>query len=181
MAGSKAPKLDWISKQAARSKEDTVLICVRGMYSDKNKRGVFDDALIWVQKSTGFVATYNGNADPSVYRKGYGKGKDKGIASLMPGIWRMKPGPHPLVGGYPAFRQHKPVTVKRDGNPDYLDTGMFGINCHRASRSGRTSSLGCLTVPWNDWDDYYATGMRLLKSSRQAEFDCILIERKDIV
>jgi lysozyme len=171
--------MKWIAKQLARVSEDVVLIGVRGMYATKNKRGVYDDALIWCQKSTGLIATYTGNVDPSAYRKGVGKGSKKGMASLKDGIWSYKAGPHPLVGGYPAFRQASDVVVSRDGDPNYDDKGQFGINIHRGGKTG-TSSLGCQTVKPTEWIDFQQLGYSLLAKSKQKTFPYILISKEDI-
>lgn len=171
--------MKWITDQAKRSTHDVVLIGVRGMYAPKgNRRGVYDDGLIWVRKSTGFIATYNGNVDPSAYRKGTGTGSKKGMASLKNGLWRYKQGPH---NGYPAFRQAAPVTVLRDdvdGTP-YEDTGMFGINIHRGGTVG-TSSLGCQTIKSAEWLDFKRTGDGLLKAAKQVEFSYILVNWGDV-
>jgi len=172
--------MKWIAKQLARVTDDVVLIGVRGMYSDKNKRGIYDDALIWCQKSTGLIATYTANVDPSGYRKGVGKGHRKGMASLKNGIWSYKPGPHPLVGGYPAFRQAAEVIVIRDGDPPYEDRGFHGINVHSGSRNGSTSSLGCQTVKHAEWLDFQKLGYSLLAQSKQKTFSYILISKEDI-
>lgn len=171
--------MKWIAKQLARVSEDVVLIAVRGMYATKNKRGVYDDALIWCQKSTGLIATYTANVDPSGYRKGIGKGHKKGMASLKNGIWRYKPGPHPLIGGYPAFRQAADVIVIRDGTPDYEDVGQFGINIHSGGNK-TTSSLGCQTVKPTEWLDFQTLGYSLLTKSKQKTFSYILIGKEDI-
>ncbi len=154
--------------------DDVVLIGVRGLYAlSGNKRGVYDDALIWVRKSTGLVATYSANVDPSAFRKGWGTGSEKGMASLKNGVWRYKTGLH---RGYEAFRQAKPVMVERDGTPNYDDFGMFGINIHQGGVTG-TSSLGCQTTKRAEWKDFKELGYSLLKSARQKDFDYILIGR----
>jgi lysozyme len=157
------------------------LIGVRGYYRDSmgkkgvNDRGIYDDALVWINQKTGFIATYNGNCDPSAYRKGRGRGAEKGMASLKAGAWRYKTGLH---RGYEAFRQAAPVTVIRDGiDFNYEDTGDFGINIHSGSVNG-TSSLGCQTLPVDQWDDFKKTGYKLLKDAGQKTFCYILVEKQ---
>lgn len=104
----------------------------------------------WV--SFAFPAT----TDPGIYWR-ENPMRVEGTAILKPGQYL---GSH-MVGkhkGYPALQQRKPVIVWRDGDgDDELDeggseqTGMFGINIHRAS-SKRTStqvdkwSAGCQVI-----------------------------------
>jgi hypothetical protein len=174
---------DIIDDNARKIKGDVILIGIRGYYLDsmgvkgKNDRGIYDDALFWVNRRTGFLATYNANVDPSRYRKGHGKGSSKGMASLKNGVWLYKKGPHPLRNGYPAFRQAAPVTVIRDGSPDYEDSGFLGINLHKGGRT-TTSSLGCQTLPPTQWEDFRATGYKLLADAKQSVFNYILVERQ---
>lgn len=95
---------------------------------------------------------------------------DKGVAILKPGQYRSshKIGKH--QGKYEALRQQKAVTVYRDNNRDdnydldesKTDTGIFGINIHRATRhAGKTStyvdkwSAGCQVIASNDdWHEF---------------------------
>lgn len=77
-----------------------------------------------------------------------------GTAVLKPGQYKgaYKVGTHK---GYAALQQAKPVTVWRDGDRDneadvtgIEDTGMFGLNIHRANPSGASQrvdkwSAGC--------------------------------------
>lgn len=80
-----------------------------------------------------------------------------GTAMLKPGQWRgcWKLGKH--QGKYEALTQVKPVTVYRDADRDKLaetgpeDTGLFGINIHRASSKQASSqvnkwSAGCQVI-----------------------------------
>jgi len=140
-----------------------VLVGIRGYFLDSmgkkgaNDRGIYDDALFWVDLKTGWFAAWNGNTDPSAYRRGKGSGSKKGMASLNDGVWRYKPGIHNGSVPHPAFRQAAPVGVTRDGDPPYQDTLDTSINIHRGGRSG-TSSLGCQTVPPEQWDDFKDTG-----------------------
>jgi hypothetical protein len=138
---------------------ELLVVGVRGYYRDtlgavgKNDRAMYDDAL-FVVTDDAFVA-FNGNTDPSGYRKGAGKGAGKGMASLNPGVW-------PVYrldlhqGKYLALCQRAgPVTVTRDGSPPYPDTGMFGINIHKGGINS-TSSEGCQTVPAAQWPAFIA-------------------------
>lgn len=129
-----------------------VVVGVRGYYRDTmglpgvNDRGIFDDA-IFVEAAEVFAA-FNGNCDPTRVRKGRGTGAAKGMASLNPGCWYAHTlGFHKQDPARPALVQTSgAVTVTRDGDPPYADTGYFGINVHDAPGAG-TSSEGCQTIP----------------------------------
>ncbi|PZQ37709.1 MAG: hypothetical protein DI560_20360 [Pseudomonas putida] len=134
-----------------------VVVGIRGYYRDQmgapgvNDRGIYDDA-VFIDTAQGTVA-FNGNTDPSTYRKGTGTGSKKGMASLKPGAWFV----HRFdkhKGKYLALCQRAgPVTVIRDGAPDYIDVGKFGINIHRG-RDDSTSSEGCQTIHPDQWDSF---------------------------
>lgn len=140
-----------------RSQYPLVVIGIRGYYKDSmgapgvNDRGIYDDA-IFLDSEQATVA-YNGNTDPSSFRPGRGTGAGKGMASLNPGAWFChKFDKH--KGQYLALCQRSgPVTVTRDGNPPYEDTGNFGINIHRGSYT-KTSSEGCQTIHPTQWDSF---------------------------
>jgi lysozyme len=142
-----------------RSSFPLVVVGIRGYYKNSmgapgvNDRGIYDDAL-FIDTSQ-VTAAFNGNTDPSCIRKGHGRGSAKGMASLNPGAWfAHRFGLH--KGKYLALCQTGgDVTVTRDGDPDYQDTGRFGINIHRGSFSG-TSSLGCQTVHPAQWESFIA-------------------------
>jgi hypothetical protein len=120
----------------------------------------------------------------------------KGVAILKPGQYR---GSHKLrlhQGKYLALGQTKDVTVYRDANKDgnydfdesSCDTGMFGINIHRATAlEGKTStyvdkwSAGCQVIASND--DWHAF-LNICQTAREKwsnSFTYTLIESKDIV
>lgn len=149
------------------------VVGVRGYYRDtlgavgKNDRAMYDDALFLVSDDA-FVA-FNGNTDPSGYRKGRGTGAGKGMASLEPGLW-------PVYrfdlhnGQYLALCQRAgPVTVMRDGDPPYPDPGWHGINIHRGSVNG-TSSEGCQTIPPAQWPAFIATAQDQAKRAYGADW-----------
>lgn len=142
-----------------RAKYPLIVVGRRGYYRDSmgapnvNDRGIYDDA-VFIHTPSVFAA-YNGNTDPSTYRPGHGTGASKGMASLKPGAWFV----HRFDlhrGKYLALCQRcGPVTVIRDGNPPYEDTGDFGINIHRGSYT-KTSSEGCQTIHPDQWDSFIA-------------------------
>lgn len=140
------------------------VIALRGYYQEtreENRRGIYDDAICIVGPE--HFSAYNANTDPSVFRSG--------IASLIPGTWFYKPGIHglskPKAQQYQAFVQAQPVTVRRDQKGN--DTGWFGINIHRGGRTG-TSSLGCQTIPPDQWEAFRSSLMDQLKRTGQKTF-----------
>ena len=131
-----------------------VFVGIRGYYMrtmgdpTKNDRAVYDDAIFILTNNE--LHAFNANCDPAHYRPG--------IANLKAGIWAVyKFDKH--NGQYPAICQRAgKVTVIRDGKGE--DTGMFGINIHRGG-SNVTGSLGCQTIPPNQWDRFMGTANRL--------------------
>ncbi len=157
-----------------------LLLGIRGYYKNsmgevgKNDRGIYDDALIWVIRDKGVMA-FNGNCDPSKYRKGFLFGVEKGMASLNEGIWKYQTGIHNGKIPHAAFRQYDKVKVTRDGNKgDYQDEGFFGINIHRGGANG-TSSLGCQTVPPDQWNAFKELGYLAIKEANINHFSYVLI------
>jgi len=120
---------------------------------------------------------------------------EKGVAILKPNQYR---GSHKLdlhQGKYLALRQKSNVTVYRDNDRDNnydlneskIDTGIFGINIHRATgRSGGKSirvdkwSAGCQVIADND--DWH-TFLDICQNAREIHgnsFSYTLIESKDL-
>lgn len=153
--------------------DKVLLVGKRGYYARTmgptagNDRGIYDDALFIVAPD--HFTAWNANVDPSITRPG--------VAVLKPGVWHYKPGPHGVTFNrpgypYPAFVQADAVTVARDGKGD--DTGWFGINIHRGSKT-TTSSLGCQTLPPAQWDLFRDTLKAQLTRHGQKTFRYVLI------
>ncbi len=121
---------------------------------------------------------------------------EKGVAILKPNQYR---GSHKLrlhAGKYLALGQKKDVTVYRDNNRDNVydldesktDTGLFGINIHRAtSREGKKStqidkwSAGCQVIASNDdWHEFLDI-CQVAREIHGNSFSYTLLESKDIV
>jgi len=183
MIPSSTPKLalGQVAKIIAKKKvtDPVILVGVRGYYRDTmgkpgtNDRGIYDDAL-FIVSPTHFSA-YNANTDPSAFRQG--------IASLVPGVHRYRPGNHGISrpgGGYPAFRpatKGEELPVERDGviNP----RPGVAINIHKGSRNS-TSSEGCQTVPPQQWDTFHAALSGELKRHQQKTFPYVLIQESEL-
>lgn len=153
--------------------DDVVLVGIRGYYRDTmgtpgiNDRGLYDDAIFIVSPEA--YASFNANTDPSKYKKH--------IASLKAGIWLYKKGKHNSPSGlsYPALRQAEPVTVIRDQEGE--DTGMFGINIHKGSKSS-TSSLGCQTIFPTQWDEFLSLVYGEMSRFSQNRIKYILLDNE---
>jgi lysozyme len=126
------------------------LVGRRGYFGDtlgavgQNDVGLYDDAIWLVERES--MTAFNANCDPTRLAPG--------IARLLPGRWKYRPGTHglsrPKAQQYEALVQAGHVTVSRGGG--VLDTGFFGINIHCGGEHG-TSSLGCQTIPPDQWGD----------------------------
>jgi lysozyme len=139
-------------------KDAVVIVGIRGYYlrtlgdPRKNDRGIWDDCIA-VISPTAFAA-YNGNTDPSFWRKG--------IASLVEGVHKYRKGKHGISRGnpYPALRPANPsesLPVTRDGQLG-RSQGV-AINIHRGGSINSvsqsvTSSLGCQTIPREQWPSF---------------------------
>lgn len=169
-------------KNIDRNKYPSCVLAVRGYYKDSmgkpgvNDRSLYDDA--------GFVCgrnvflSVNFNTDPNGFRKGYGRDEStKGMACLKEGVWMYEIGRHKMV--YPAGVQADDVTVIRDGTPNYDDTGEFGINIHPGGVNS-TSSIGCQTVPPDQWQSFIKPLVAALKEYGQNVFPYVLITEDEM-
>lgn len=155
---------------------------------DANDRGMYDDAF-FVFGPGGTFVPFNGNTDPSVFRKE--------IATLVcPQVVWYRPGQHAIGKRteHAAFRQDSPVRVRRDGLIEpkgfrhdtrgiSLGDGIwtddhypsrFWCNNHRGGSAG-TSSEGCLTVPPGQWEAYHALVLREMNEAHVDRFPMVLI------
>lgn len=170
-----AAYLEWAKTHPGEPLPAFVVVGIRGYYRDtmgapgKNDRGIYDDGLFVVGPET--FAAFNGNTDPSAYRKG--------VASLKNGVHPYRAGNHGVTrpgGGYPAFRpatKDEELPVTRDGDPK--PRPGVAINIHRGGRNS-TSSEGCQTIPPDQWDAFYALTAKELKASKLKTFPYILID-----
>lgn len=119
--------------------------------SRETKAGKFDDVQVvfWFWKGKLEWKKYDVTTDPGVpyLLKPLNKA---GAAIVKPGqylgVWQI--GKH--KGKYDALVQSRSISVMRDNNrdyridsrPDFYMTGMYGINCHRASKYGLAERVG---------------------------------------
>lgn len=121
--------------------------------------------------------------------------RKEGVAVLKEGQYKSSHKLRLHQGKYLALGQQKPVTVYRDNNRDdnydldekNTQTGLFGINIHRATgRSGKTSSrvdrwsAGCQVIASNDdWHEF----LDICQTAREVwgnSFTYTLINSKNI-
>ncbi len=131
------------------------IIGVRSMYPVQNS---FDDMIHVLHKRANaqwFINSFKATTDPGTY---WLKNlmNPKGTAIVKPGQYKNSHRIGVHRGKYQALVQQNPLTVYRDDNKnDVIDwaaakqeTGIFGINIHRASINGTTvyvdkHSAGC--------------------------------------
>lgn len=176
---------------------EIALLAYRGYYRDtlgiygKNDRKIFDDAIFFISPKV--YRTFNVNTDPNGFRQGHGTAEStKGMASLKPGKYPYKLGMH--KGQYKCLVQAGPVTVYRDADdkvPEskvimhqgiraYEDTGEFGIHVHHAGHTS-TSSLGCITLPPEQYDEFIDLVESQMALSGVTEIPLVLVEKREIV
>ena len=176
---------------------DVNIIGVRNSKTKGRVTNAFDDTLTISYKIDGEwqYLEFNCTTDPGSHWV-ENILNEKGVAILKPNQYR---GSHKLdfhQGRYLALRQKSEVTVYRDNDRDNnydlneskTDTGIFGINIHRATgRSGGKSirvdkwSAGCQVIADND---NWHTFLGICQSAREIHgnsFSYTLIESKDII
>jgi hypothetical protein len=120
---------------------------------------------------------------------------DKGVAILVPGQYPKSHKIRKHQGRYEALGQQNPVSVYRDDNRDdiynlnqaNIETGLFGINIHRATKyAGKKStqvdrwSAGCQVIASND---DFRLFMKICKKARDVwsnNFTYTLLNSKEI-
>jgi hypothetical protein len=157
------------------------LFHVIGIRSKANEKNKFDDRFYLIKGP--IMYEFTGTTNPGTH---WLKNllNPKGTAVLKPGQYvdAYQLGLH--QGKYEALVQRKPVTVYRDGDKDDTaeeqgkeDTGMFGINIHRANPSAISSiidkwSAGCQVL--NDFKQY-ASLIAACKASGKKTFTYTLL------
>ena len=173
------------------------IVGIRNSLTKHKVTNKFDD-LITVCYKTGEEWNYHEfecTTDPGTHWVENCMLPDKGVAILKEGQYR---GSHKIrkhQGRYEALGQCRPVTVYRDINRDDVynlntentDTGLFGINIHRATKyAGKKStqvdkwSAGCQVIASNDDWRLFMKIMRKARDTWSNSFTYTLIESKDI-
>lgn len=150
-----------------------------GIRSDCNRKvtNLFDDYMLvtYYLNNNLSIKLYSITTEPGRYYMQNKLGNAKGTAILVPGQYRgcWAIGKH--NGKYDALVQVKPVKVYRDANKDGVydlkntDTGLFGINIHRASITATN------TINIDNW----SAGCQVLANNKEyAEFMSICNEQK---
>ena len=175
---------------------DVNIIGIRNSDTKGKVTNAFDDCITLSYKIEGEwqYHEFNCTTDPGSHWVDHPM-LEKGVAILKPGQYR---GSHKLrlhQGKYLALGQKKDVTVYRDGNldgkydfnEDNTDTGLFGINIHRATarKGGKSTrvdkwSAGCQVIADNDdWHEF----LDICQAAREIHgnsFSYTLLESRDI-
>lgn len=123
---------------------DLNIIGIRNLEGREKDNNTFNDVFCFIYLEGGqkIVHTFKGTTEGG-YKPRLNPSNSKGLAIMVPGhykkLWTF--GKH--KGQYDAFVQLSPVSVYRDNNkdnildfePSSIETGMYGINMHRANQS----------------------------------------------
>jgi hypothetical protein len=143
------------------------IIGIRNSDTENMVTNKFDDTITLSYKIDGEwqYHEFDCTTDPGTHYMDSPILKSKGTAILKPGQYRSSHKIRKHQGRYEALGQQNPVTVYRDNNRDDVynlntentDTGLFGINIHRATKyAGKKStqvdkwSAGCQVIADND-------------------------------
>ena len=166
-------------------------INIVGVRSDDNTANTFNYWMILFWKYGGHWnnMTFPITTDPGTYWLEK-LGNVKGTAILKPGQYRGMWAIGKHRGQYDALRQVKPCTVYRDSNRDKVldfdcptDTGLFGINHHKAGKSSTRVdkwSAGCQVQPNQA---LFEIEMRIFKQAAENwgnSFTYTLLDENDI-
>jgi hypothetical protein len=171
---------------------DVNIVGIRNAATGKKVTNLFDDWITISFKVDGEWQFYIWNATTEPGKKGMLEGKAVGgVARLVPNQYRSAYQIDKHQGKYDALCQRgADVTVYRDGNDDLifdetkLDTGMFGINIHKAGQDStwvENWSEGCQVFKRvKDFNEF----MVICKKAAQIHgnhFTYTLIESGDII
>ena len=175
-------KVEDLKKEFAKLNYKWQPFHIVGIRSDANIPDKFDDLIILVEKDN--IVKFTGTTNPGTH---WLKNllNPKGAALLKPNQYlnTYQLGLH--QGKYTALCQRKPVVVYRDANKNTFaeetavtDTGLFGINIHRANPNAISSiidkwSAGCQVL--NDPTDFNFL-IKRCKESGLKEFTYTLLK-----
>lgn len=161
-----------------------------GVRYNNHRAGLFDDyiCLLYYNSLKESIKVYRATTDPGLYWLNNPMNVS-GTAILKPGQYRSshKIGKH--RGQYLALIQNKPLTVYRDNNKDEVldfmneDTGMFGINIHRAgweSINVNKWSAGCQVFAYRRQYDEFMNIIMMSAKLYGDVFTYTLLEENDL-
>lgn len=171
------------------------IIGVRNLLGDNIQRDTFNDALVLIYKENGkwVKKIWDATTDPSL-KLLKAPSNVNGTAILVPDQYRSTYKVDLHSGKYTAVCQRlKPVKVYRDKNKDNkldmnpatIQSGMFGINIHRASASYVSETIGGYSAGcqvfknYKDFDEF----MSIVNKSKERfgnSFTYTLITTKDL-
>lgn len=175
-------KIDDLKFQFAKLNYKWLPFHIVGIRSDDNSPDKFDDLIGLVEKDN--LVWFSGTTNPGTH---WLKNllNPKGAALLKPNQYLNTYKLDLHQGKYTALCQRKPVTVYRDANKNGIaeessvtDTGLFGINIHRANPNAVSSiidkwSAGCQVL--NDPIDFNFL-IKRCKESGLKEFTYTLLK-----
>lgn len=175
-------KIDDLKFQFAKLNYKWLPFHIVGIRSDANNPNKFDDLIGLIEKDN--LVLFSGTTNPGTH---WLKNllNPKGAALLKPNQYLNTYKLDLHQGKYLALCQRKPVTVYRDANKNGIaeetavtDTGLFGINIHRANPSAISSiidkwSAGCQVL--NDPIDFNFL-IKRCKESGLKEFTYTLLK-----
>ena len=173
------------------------IVGVRNSLTRNKVTNAFDDLITLCYKIGGEwqYHEFDCTTDPGTHYMDSPILKNTGCAILKPGQYPKSHKIRKHAGRYEALGQQNLVTVYRDNNRDDMynlnsentDTGLFGINIHRATKYAGTKSsqvdrwsAGCQVIAANDdWTKF----MKIMRKARDAwsnNFTYTLSESDDI-
>ena len=174
------------------------IVGIRNSLFNNKVTNRFDDAMTVSYKDDNGIWQYHEfdcTTDPGTHWVENCINDEKGVAVLVPGQYSKSHKIRKHLGKYEALGQQNPVSVYRDNNRDdiynlnseNIETGMFGINIHRANKNaGKKStqidrwSAGCQVIAANDDWRLFMKIMRRARDVWGNNFTYTLIESNDI-
>tara|TARA_R100000995_G_C3464922_1_gene115156 strand:- start:254 stop:874 length:621 start_codon:yes stop_codon:yes gene_type:complete len=173
------------------------IVGVRNSLTKNKVTNAFDDLMTLSYKINGEwqYHEFDCTTDPGTHYMDSPILKSKGTAILKPGQYPKSHKIRKHQGRYEALGQQNNVTVYRDNNRDDMynlntentDTGLFGINIHRATKyAGKKSSqvdkwsAGCQVIAANDDWTKFMKIMRKARDTWSNNFTYTLLDSDDI-
>ena len=173
------------------------IVGVRNSLTKNKVTNAFDDLITLCYKKDGNweYHEFDCTTDPGTHYMDSPILENTGCAILKPGQYPKSHKIRKHQGRYEALGQQNNVTVYRDNNRDDIynlnsentDTGLFGINIHRATKhAGKKSSqvdkwsAGCQVIASNDDWTKFMKIMRKARATWDNNFTYTLLDSDDI-